>query len=644
MNLQEIEKYLEEPGCETDITRLFKTSTYKFILTNLLEYPYPMCQIIRCFPSSVSTQIFYDALQHFNELPKCQLIEKKSKLFSLLVNACITDKWLEKCEGYLFSTLLQRIDNDDFIELPFVLLISKLPLIKAYNAYVNRRCELNPYSPRSSYFTAIMRKTHFLESIALDGGGSGGGGEAAEPNAIQHISRLLRLIVMMGDKDSILLLFDCNPYDEICKRFDDDIDSTHLTDNQLILYYEIKRILSLYQFIRTSRRYEYQYDSIAIRNFASKYSILDFLYKFNDGNILSTTIDYQSIRVQLVQNQTLNQLINPNCSINREKVSEVNVLDQFYAVNLLAEVLQVNRHAKCYEDIIRVKCTELKQVIDNMVDTLAFVETIESLITLLFLRWEHVNAKADSGNKLEHFPSMSTMHESDTSADDIEQDIPNRKLQQLFNSKYGFVCSFVALQNVLNILSSSIANHKMEERDEQLKQRFWSITEEISNAKWRLSLVDSCYSSLNCVQLPKNLKCLLTPQYIYPIHTKTFSSSGEEDDGTNKISTIRRKPRRRLSDRKKSLKENRPVPFAHSTEIEENQTTIEHPNVSIIRSGNYRDRRGGFINKMLGSFIDMVAICISRGDLAEAKQIIEVNFVVVVVKNSTISITINFLY
>lgn len=575
-----------------------------------------MCQIIRCFPSSISTQIFYDALQHFDDTPKCQLSEKKSKLYSLLVNACVTDKWLEKCEAYLFSMLLQRMDNDEFNELPFVLVISKLPLIKAYNVYVNRRCELYPYTVRSAFYTAITRKSHFLESITLDGI------EIPEPDAIQPISRLLRTIVMISNGNSKAV--DCNQYDEICKRFEDDIDPTRLSDNQLILYHEIERILSLYQFVRTNRRYEYQCDSIAIRNFAAKFSILDFFYKFNDGNILMTTIDYQTTRVQLVKNQTLNQLINPQCLANRDKVSEVNVFDQFYAVHLLAEVLQVNQHAKCYQDIIHVKCTEIKQVIDNMFDTLAFVETIESLITLLFLRWEHVNAKTDSNGKLEHFPSMTTMHESDTSAEYNDHDVPQRKLQQVTNSKYGYVCSFTVLQNALNILSSSMANHKVEDRGENLKSRFLRAADEIAKAKWRLSLVDSYYSSLNCMQIPKSLKFLLTPQYIFTIHAKRFSSSGEDEDDAKRNSTIRRKPRRRNSDRRKSVKENTFEQFAHSTEIEGRPTSFDHTNVSSIRNGNHRDRRGGFINKMLGSFTDMVAICISRGDLAEAKRIIEV--------------------
>lgn len=615
--MQELQNYLEDPGCETEINRLFKTTTYKFLLENLLEYPYPMCQIIHCFPSSISTQIFYDALQRFNEYPKCELVKKKSKLYSLLVNASITDKWLEKCETHVFNTLFQRIDNDEFSELPFILLISKLPLLKAYNVYVSRQCELNPYTMRSAFFMAITKKTHFLEPIVSDNGG-----DIPEPDAIQSLARLLRIVWQISNGNSRPTEY--NRYDDILKCFENEIDATQLTDSQLILYYEIKRILSLYQFVRMCRRYDYQCDSIAVRTFAAKYSILDFFYKFNDGNLLMQTVDYQSIRVQFVQNQTLNQLISPHCVANREKISEVNVFDQFYAVNSLAEVMKVNPYATCYEDIVRVKCNEIKQVIDNMFDTLAFVETIEALFTLLFLRWEHVNANADSNNKFGPFLSLTSMHESDTSAEYNDGDVLTRKLPKIINTKNGFVCSFVVLQTILNILSSSMTNHRIEERDESVKKRFNRVADEIANAKWRLALVDSFYSFMNCNQLSKSVKNLLTPHHIRSMNAKIVNSSSEDEYDISMKKSVRRKPKRRNSDRKRGQRESNNAQIAHSTEVEGKVIPFECSNMSIIRSGNYRDRRGGFINKMLGNFVDMAVICVSKGDLAEAKRIIQV--------------------
>lgn len=579
-----------------------------------------MCQIIQCFPSSVSTQFFYSALKRFNEFSTHELAEKKSKLYSLLVNACITDKWLEKCEAYVFDTLLQRIDNDDeFSELPFILLISKLPLLKAYNVYVNRQCELNPYTTRSAFFMAIRKKMHFLEPIILDNGG-----DIPEPAAIQPLARLLRIVMQISNGNSRSTEY--HQYDEILKRFENEIDATQFTSNQLILYYEIERILSLYQFVRMCRRYDYQCDSIAVRTFAAKYSILDFFYKFNDGNLLMQPLDYQSIRQQLVKNQQLNQLISPHCVANHEKISEVNVFDQFYAINSLVEVMQVNPYAKCYEDIVRVKCIEIKKIIDNMYDTLAFVETIEYLFTLLFLRWEHVNAQADSNNKLDPFLSLTSLYESNTSAEYNDHDIPIRKLPKIINTKNGFVCSYVVLQTILNILNSSMTNHRIEERDdESLNERFNRVANEIANAKWRFALVDSFYSLINCNQLSKNVKILLTPHHQRSINAKTVNSSSEnEDDNTSMKKNVRRKPRRRNSDQKRSQRDSTNGQIAHSTEVEAKVKPFECSNISIIRSGNYRDRRGGFINKMLGNFIDMVAICVSKGDLAEAKRIIQV--------------------
>lgn len=577
-----------------------------------------MSQIVRCFPSTISTQIFYDALQHFNDMSKCQLLPKKNQLYCLLVNAFVTGKWLEKCENHVYYTLFQRIDTEEFPELPLVLLASKsMPLTRAYVSYLNRQSDLNAFEKRTAFLLATQRKMHFFENVATDEL------DITEPNSIASVIQLVKIAVMIENTHTKIT--DVNRYDDIFKYFVSNIDPGKLSDNQMIIYNEFQRIISLYQYVRNDPFYEFQRDAITIRMFTSKYNILDFFCKFNDGCIISATNDYSAIRRQLITNQMFNQLIDSEATKCYTKISELHLYDQFYAIYLLNEVLLMKPYAKNYDEIIRIKCIDIKQVIDGIDDTIAFVETIESLFTLLFMRWDHT--KIDSNGKLDSFPSMTTLDETDTSNDGNDHDI--KKQQQKTILRNGFICSFTVLKNMLNILSSTMANHKIDEQNENIKQRFMDVGEVIASAKWKLLLIDSYYLAVTCIQLPKNLKNLLTPRYRL-FETRMIYSSDDDDTSsatsTKNLSILRRKPRRRLSLRKSNQIENKNnESFANSTEIGKKPSAFDCSNVSVIQYNNIRDRYG-FMNKMLGTFCDMVAICISKKDFDEAKRIIEVMF------------------
>lgn len=567
-------------------------------------------------------QLYYEAMLQFIEFSAEQMNANKFNLYSFLINAHVSDKWLEKCQAHVYNSIFQRIDTDEYRELPLVLLSSKfMPLIKAYNAYVNHSCEANPYSKRAAFFMASNRSTHFFESIIHDNQ------EIPEPDFIHNEAKLVKLAMLISNKPT-RPNSDFNFYAEVWKLFEQ-IDSVALSDNQRVLYNEFARMLSLHHFVRSNRRYEYLSDSIAIKVLASKYNILDFFVKFNDGNMIMNTSDYHLVRKQLVENGIFNRLINPDIKKDGTKASEINLYDQFYTIFVMIEVLLLRPETRNYEEIVRTKSGEIKQIIENIDDPFDFIEAIEFLFNLLFLRFEHVNSRVFSNGKLVHTStSITTLQDSDSSIEEAKKVPPP--------VKNGFACTFVVIQNMLNALSASIINRKTDELTEDLKQRYARMTSVIDDAKWRLQLVDMFYSTKNYLRAPSELKIMLTSRQKQMNSKTAISTSSDEVDRVvvvpKKQTSARRRSRRTNSSKKssrssRSSRSGKSDTFANSTEIEgkerKRSAAFDAESISAIRYASYRDRRG-FMGKMLGKLTDMVTISVIRGDLNAAKTIIEV--------------------
>lgn len=596
---QELQQYIEKPTIDADLVRLFKPTTLEFIRKNVIENPFPMCYIIHLLPSSIASQIFYEALQHFADLPTEDITAVKRQLYSLLVNANIVGKWLDKCETHLFDTLFHQIDIGQCKELPLVLVASKwLPLTKAYASFVERQSAIHPYRKESIYFLAKQRQTHFLESIASDNE------DICVPEALVNVVQLIKIGLMIDNAHTKVTNF--NRYDEICKRFDR-IDASQLLPNQFALYTEFNRILSLYKFVRHNRQYEYQCDTIAVRSFAATYNVIDFLYSFNNGSILTTTSDYSSVRRMLVANEQFNRIVSPAAAAARtDKISEIHLYDQFYAVDLLYELLFVRPYARDYERIVAGKCDEISRVLVGIDDSRAFVGAVEVLFAVLFVRWEHVND--DAINRSDTFSSVTTIDDSDTvsnEAAELKRTPPRGPV-----SKTGFVCTFTVLQTALDMLQASMVNHQLTTDIEEIRTKFKVMKDEVDTAKWRLRLVDSYYAAKSNVPLEKSLKAILTP--CYPLTDSLIVDSSDDDEAGTSQATTRATPvlRRKLRRRK-------PAP---SNEAKPDESLTQS---SEFEYGGYRNRRG-FINQMLGTFTDMATICFCTGDYAEARRIIEV--------------------
>lgn len=532
-----------------------------------------------------------------------------------MANVYIADKWLKRCKSNVFPLIFKQCEEseDNFIELPLVLLSNTTtPLVPIYIEWAKQMFTENPFLTKAAFGLAIEKKVHFLEHIFFD--------ELSDkiPAEITDCINLVKTVITIGNgeknaKDNFV---------EIEQHFDRKIDTNRLTSNHLIVYHELRRIFQLYRFMRTNKRFNYQMRIMALRTFSAKASILDFLYEFDDGGIIRSTAEYVNIRELLIENHQFNHLITPEVASIRTKPFEVNVYDQFYALQLTVEVLLLNTHIRSYEEVVRVKCNEIKQIIDNIEDVLAFVKVTEALLTILFLRWEHVIGKQNNGSKLETSTSLTTIDESDTTEDNNDGMNTKRTQRVSSISRSGFVCSFVALQNLLNVINGSLSKRNWDGEApalSSLDRRYKRITDEITNAKWKLSLFSLYYSSVNRIQISKNLKYLLTFFY-EELPTQALSSSDEEpeDRGRKTVAVrrkIRRKPVRKTENEKNSIL---------TTPMENERKSLRALNSNGIHEARGRDRRA-IINKMLGPPINLVVICMSRSDLNEARRIIHVS-------------------
>lgn len=575
-----------------------------------------MCQIVSCFPPSIYMQLYYEAFKQFAEFSPQQMLANKPNLYSFLINVHLSDKWLDKCDAEIYNQIFTRIDGDEYWELPLVLLVSKsMPLIDAYNAYLRNRYENDPLKKQHAFLMTTKRNVHFLEAITS---GNGDQEETVIPDFLNDVTRLIKLAILISNKPTRINI-EFNFYQEVWKLFDQ-INASNLDDGQKIVYYEFARMLSLHRFVRSNRRYEYLSDSIALKVLASKYNILDFFVKFNDGSMVANVNDYHHMRKQLVENGVFNAAINPNISKDTERPSEVHIYDQFYTINVMIEVLLIRPMTRNYDDIMQAKSAEIKKILENIDDPLAFIETIEYLFMLLFLRWEHVRSRCFSNSKLDQSTSATTsVTHSDSSCD--SSDNVKRPNQLQSSVKNGFVCTFTILKYMLSALSSSMVNRKTDECSDSLRNRFADMSNAIEDAKWRLQLVDLYYIATNSIQATSDLKIMFTLRS-KELSAKMLSSSDESENSSKQHTIIRRKPHRR---RRRKVRKNDSNTHSNATDYK-TKSSLESETASTVRYGNQRDRRKCFMSKMLGQLTDMVGIAvIAREDLTMANAIIEVS-------------------
>lgn len=619
--MQEISNYLKNPGGETSASRVLKKSTIAYLEHNLFNYPYPVCQILQCFPSPIYGQIVYETLYRFARDPDV-ISNKKWKLLSALTNVHLSDKWMEKYETNALPLIYKAASEQSHLDEIALALLSNPSsrMLRSYMDFeVQRLCSgQNMFWERTMFLMAMHRKSHFLEPVLSNVAREG------VPHKAQDCINLLKIIQTVNDG-----LSKCrDTFHAVVGQFKNQIKCDNLQENQRIFYHELERIFLLYDFLQTHSS-SISRASSPISAFTAKYSVIDFLFKHIDAGFFLAKLDFESVRDLLVENARINQLVNRDVQHANAHIPEVDLYQQYYVVKLLAESMLLNQSVRNYSEMISSNCAEAKAIIDQISNPTAFVELLEVVFTILFYRWEHTSGVTGSRN--EGSSSLTTMQESDTSDDYTDDSVflAPRKLQQVHvnSEKSGFICTIVMLELVLDMLTAcatarSGSTEFIDSLDDALAIRFEVISKEISDAQWRLSLFQLDQSTRDSIQLSIDLKAHLTSSCGDMFRRSTSSDEeGEEHlQRPGSAGVTRRRPRRKIPFRKTDDKNSS---FLHSTE---NERQMFDSSVGS-RSAGFADKRN-IISKMLGGPLSLVAVCMSRGNMAEAKKIIDVsNFV-----------------
>lgn len=475
-------------------------------------------------------------------------------------------------------------------------------MIECFRHFRAEQNERNPFVPNAQFTFAIEKKVHFLENIFY------GKYQTKLPAAIGDCINLVKIIMTISNSTQKIR----ENFVNIQRDFFESISVHRLSESHAFVYEEISRIFRLYDFMRARKSTDGDTGLMTVRDFSMRCTIVDFLYEYDNGSIIVSSFNYKDIRELMMMNRKSNERIFGAAVGERTKTSEIHLLDQFYVTTTLAELILLSSKSRNYNDIVHKKCHEIQVILDAIDDEFAFVEAIETMLTTMFVRWEHVTGRTTSECSARSGFVTTTHDETDTSFDD-EQNHVTRRWSSLISheSKNGFICSLAVLKHTLDILDQMITKRSESLSSDRLK----CLDQEIKDAKWRLSLYElHSEAAKNRLPLSKDVKQLLTPQYEdIQMHAIVSSSDDDVEDKPKATTLPRRKPRRRNPFRR-SDPTAKPK-FSHSTEI-------DCVPVKIRSSDAGRESRL-IISRMLAPPTSLVATCMSRIDLTEARRIVQ---------------------
>lgn len=366
------------------------------------------------------------------------------------------------------------------------------------------------------------------------------------------------------------------------------IDSTKLIGFSLKYFWEIERQQKLMKFIK-------------IKNFteiSKTFNLIDFLIK----NVNLSQVDYHQIRNLINENFQLNTKIT---EFKNQENFECYLFDQYATVRNFLEIIFMESTSDIESNLLLIRI-----IFRNIKNLSSFIELLESVFSLLFIRYDHQYDSRDLNETLD--PAVSSDENPEES----------HSSKNYTKSPTGFICSKIIVYKILNTLKTIITQKKhskqFEESSEILKSKFQKISNYINDGLWRLSL----FTSTTTNQLIENhtkFENFDSKQLVKPYPTDDNQSSSDDDDNSSEKTTptaVRRRPRK-----KRYLQKSDGTGESESTNLEILKKSFEE------QSSNSSGRKCGtsIITKMLGSSESLVAVCLTHGDLENIKLIIKVS-------------------
>lgn len=603
-SIQDLVFHLNMPDERTCGQEAFKQNTILFLEQCLRKTPYPTCQLLRLFPS-ISADIFCKTLVY--NVKRLDTEENKQKLFNLLINFDLPATSIPKLEQDVFPLLFSHIkDNEEDRSRLWFCLVAALNqshnVLKAFLEFYKKSI-LNDITKPSIFIRAIEQKSHFLEAIIIRKHSTD-----CLPSCLNDslfVVKQIRNVYKSKFSNSQKILTQLNQID---------LNRYAGSANRLFII-ELRRLLSLHHSLN------HHIPNIEIETFVASFNVIHYLWK----NVDLASFEYATLKSILLDNQRHNveiQLLlqSQTAMDSTADCTELELYEQFSIVKLILGAILLNYNTENYEEVISNRLTDAKKILRSIETFSVYVSIIETIFSLLFIRWEHIEHKSNSNDG-----------NFDCSIDSCtESDLDSTKILIKKYEKVGFICTQLTVEGILYLLKNSVTqkrhSSKYAEADEMNRTRFNRIYDNITDALWRLSLFRFIENNLKISAQMEFSKILTVHSKLIEKRVSTSSTDDDEHPANEKnemanrrksISSIgiRRKPKRKYFRRGD---DERSVSFSHSTENEQ-KTSGD----TMTRSSLNNEKRC-IVDRMLGSAEHLAATCLRKGDLETTKTILKV--------------------
>ncbi|XP_058449444.1 zinc finger FYVE domain-containing protein 26 homolog [Malaya genurostris] len=538
--------------------------SYSFLLQNLVQNPYPTCQLLRLLATSkipfknntireICDQGMMDFLGSFTQ-------ENNDKFYNLISNNLLSTDVVNKLVPILLQLLEEnRIDR----ELILLALLSRKSrkLLKNF-------IKCMKVAPEQQYLLMVVEsRRHFLHSVldTID--------IPFQNEEIKTYIKFFQLIRYLNAKGGISSIFE---------------DWKNPANNTLVIYsLEMKRTLLLQEHFagleNPPRIEDYAKDSSVIAMYLKK-------------NIKIVPSRYENLLEIIKENDGLNETIletsnsDVQCTDQREDYKCMRMLMVW---TYIMDIMKKSTHLKSFESVFESRISSIRATLKSVESIEIFVEILESILTLLFVRFEHVPQK-----------------------------LPGQT---------GFMCSDVVLEAILNCMKLVCMHRKhtvsYANIDEEIKQRFNNCLDIINDTLWRVTLVASISTKSDAsVKLVDVDSCMIIAKpadFAQENDMQVFHSVESMPDRSNKYATLPRKKhskRRSYQSQFSSSGSNGTRAMQHSLPLPSKLSSLADPVIQPIIT-----KQRNTFSKMFGTPEKLATLCLASHNLDAARTIIKTN-------------------
>uniref|UniRef100_A0A182MSL9 FYVE-type domain-containing protein n=1 Tax=Anopheles culicifacies TaxID=139723 RepID=A0A182MSL9_9DIPT len=404
----------------------------KFFRKNMIQNPYPTCQLLKLLAmSKISSKnsIIYEiaataVLEAFEQQDQ-QL--DRHKCYNILANSLVSAKATNSIKMCIVKALERKTVD---LELLMLAIFSR----KSVKFIVNLLPDLVGPLQQQQAWDALDGKQHFFNALLR---------KSESSFYVQH-ANYLRFIEQAWLANSGAGTF-TSAVEQMTPSLA--LDNTYLTAYLL----EMQRCYLIHKALH--------FDEVLLppKDLSQHATVLSMMLR---AKVDLNEADFAKLVAVIRTNRTFNEQIMglTNDTVPEAECSEVMALLQIQSIFILYKAIEAAASAQeCTLIATNNLDAQLKGLLKEM-DTRTFMQTIESIFTMLFVRGELISAEAS---------------------------VPERK---------NFLCSIPLLATITSSLKSIMIARKhsatYHDASETLKQRFQTLFELVTDVCWRLSLFD----------------------------------------------------------------------------------------------------------------------------------------------------------